>query len=169
MRKECLNGDNKMKKRKKSILIGGIIIIILASVFALTIFPKKTNFDFDGKMTIYKSALCGCCGLYSDYVEKKSNLKIDIVEFDDVSPIKDKYNVPDNLRSCHISVIGDYFVEGHVPLEAIAKLMTEKPDIAGIALPGMPTGSPGMPGKKLGDFVIYAIHHDGSYEEFMRL
>ncbi|NQV09014.1 hypothetical protein HQ529_04140 [Candidatus Woesearchaeota archaeon] len=120
-------------------------------------------------MTIYKSSMCGCCGLYSDYVNKESNLKVNIVSLDDVSSVKNKYNVPENLRSCHIAAIGDYYVEGHVPMEAVVKLMTEKPDIAGIALPGMPAGSPGMPGRKDGDFVIYAINHDGTHNEFMRI
>ena len=63
----------------------------------------------------------------------------------------------------------DYFVEGHVPIEAIEKLMAEKPDIAGIALPGMPSGSPGMGGSRSGQFVIYAIGKDGTTTEFMRI
>ena len=60
-------------------------------------------------------------------------------------------------------------MEGHVPLEAIEKLLQEKPDIKGIAMPGMPSGAPGMLGKKTGDFVVYAVNNDGSYEEFMRI
>ena len=73
------------------------------------------------------------------------------------------------MEICHTTIIGDYFVEGHVPLEAVEKLLTEKPDIKGIAMPGMPSGSPGMPGAKKGDFVIYAVNRDGSYEEWTRL
>ena len=73
------------------------------------------------------------------------------------------------MESCHTTVMGNYFVEGHIPLEVVNKLLTEKPDIKGIAMPGMPNGSPGMPGVKRGDFVIYAINNDGSYAEWMRL
>ena len=73
------------------------------------------------------------------------------------------------MQSCHTTTIGNYFVEGHIPIEAIEKLMTEKPNIKGIAMPGMPSGSPGMPGAKQGPFIIYAIGNDGSVGEFMRM
>ena len=64
---------------------------------------------------------------------------------------------------------GEYYVEGHVPREAIGKLAEETPDIAGIALPGMPLGSPGMPGEKTEEFVIYAVKRDGSFHELMTI
>ncbi|MFC7156958.1 DUF411 domain-containing protein [Halomarina halobia] len=77
--------------------------------------------------------------------------------------------VPEDVESCHTMDTGSYFVEGHVPREAIGKLAAEEPDIAGIALPDMPAGSPGMPGEKTEAFAIYAISKDGSYREFIRL
>ena len=86
-----------------------------------------------------------------------------------MSSVKANYEIPSQLESCHTAVIGDYFVEGHVPLEAVEKLLMEKPDVAGIAMPGMPSGSPGMPGTKRGDFIVYSVNNDGSYEEFMRI
>ena len=73
------------------------------------------------------------------------------------------------MESCHTTVIGEYFVEGHVPVEAIEKLLAEKPDVAGIGMPGMPSGSPGMPGAKQGQFIIYSINKDGTINEFMRI
>ena len=72
------------------------------------------------------------------------------------------------MQSCHTSIIGDYYVEGHVPVEAIRKLLDERPSIDGIALPGMPQGSPGMSGEKAEPFVIYAIT-GGAVEEFVTL
>jgi len=72
------------------------------------------------------------------------------------------------MQSCHTTEIGDYFVEGHVPIEAIDKLLAEKPDIDGITLPDMPAGSPGMPGVKREEFVIYSLK-DGESSEFMRI
>ncbi len=119
-------------------------------------------------ITVYKSELCGCCDLYTKYL-KKSDFDVEVVQQDDLTPLKDELNIPDKLRSCHTTKVGDYFVEGHMPKEAIAKLLAEKPDIAGIALPGMPSGSPGMPGGKQGEFVIYAVGKDGSTSEFMRI
>ncbi len=80
--------------------------------------------------------------------------------------VKDDFDIPEEMRSCHTSVIGEYYVEGHVPVEAIWKLLREQPEIDGIALPGMPDGSPGMPGKKEQPFIIYSIA-DGKVEEFV--
>ncbi len=123
----------------------------------------------ENKATVFKSPSCGCCSMYIKYLKKQSNLDVDVVEKMDITPIKTKYDIPSNLRSCHTTIIGDYFVEGHVPIEAINKLMSEKPNITGIALPQMPSGSPGMPGSKTEAFVIYAVNKDGSYDEFMKI
>jgi len=75
--------------------------------------------------------------------------------------IKDQLGIPESMRSCHTVIIGSYFVEGHVPVAAIAKMLQAKPRIKGIALPGMPPGSPGMDGTKQGPLVVYAIDEKG--------
>ncbi|NOZ81348.1 MAG: DUF411 domain-containing protein [DPANN group archaeon] len=121
-----------------------------------------------GKITLLKSSSCGCCTGWGKYAEKQG-FKVDVKIKDDLQTLKDDYRIPMEMRSCHTALIGDYFVEGHVPLEAVTKLLEEKPDIAGIALPGMPSGSPGMPGKKTESWVIYGINKDGSSFEFMTL
>ncbi len=157
------------KKGRKGlvIILMGIVMTFLLVVAGCS---KKAPVavDSDHQIKLYKSELCGCCGLYGKYLEKKS-YAVDVVEMDNIDPIKEKFHVPQDLRSCHTAEIGGYFVEGHIPSEAIDKLMREKPDIAGIAMPGMPSGSPGMPGAKTGDFVIYAVAKDGSTTEFMRI
>ncbi|MFC6823842.1 DUF411 domain-containing protein [Halopelagius fulvigenes] len=119
--------------------------------------------------TLYKAPNCSCCLEYTKYLETATDSSVEVVEASDLAKTKEKYNVPRDVESCHTMDIGDYYVEGHVPLEAIGKLAEEKPDIAGIALPGMPRGSPGMPGEKAEEFVIYAASADGSYREFMQL
>ncbi len=119
-------------------------------------------------VTVFKSMNCGCCGIYSQYM-KKEGFTVEVVNTETIDAIKMREGVPSTMQSCHTTVVGDYFVEGHVPSEAVVKLLTEKPDIAGIAMPGMPSGSPGMPGGKHGEFVVHAIHHDGSVTEFMRI
>ncbi len=86
----------------------------------------------------------------------------------DMTPIKDKHRIPAYLAACHTALIGDYFVEGHVPIEAIMKLLDEKPAIDGIGLPGMPSGAPGMGGPKMEEFIIYAMS-DGEVSEFLTL
>ncbi len=83
-----------------------------------------------------------------------------------MTSIKQEYQIPQDMISCHTAVIEDYFVEGHVPVKAIEEMLEEKPAINGIALPGMPPGSPGMPGEKTESFKIYALL-DGAKSEFM--
>jgi hypothetical protein len=68
------------------------------------------------------------------------------------------------LQSCHITVLGDYYVEGHVPFEVLEKLVTEMPDVDGLVLPGMPDGSPGMPGSQNQDWVIYGVKNGETFE-----
>ena len=108
------------------------------------------------KAVMYKNPQCGCCGHYAKYL-RQNGFKVTIRNMRDVTPIKERYGIHDDLWSCHTSLIGGYVVEGHVPKEAIDRLLTEKPDIRGIALAEMPDGSPGMPGPKTEPFVIQTI------------
>lgn len=121
----------------------------------------------DVVVTVYRSATCGCCAGYEDYLEEEG-FEVDDVVMDDVESVKDDMLIPEDMRSCHTSLVGDYFVEGHVPAEAILVLLDEAPAIDGIALPGMPQGSPGMSGDKTEPFVIYSIT-DGEVDEFMTI
>ena len=156
--------------KSKSILFGAIGLILILILFIL-LKPASGSAilkNFEGNVEFHKSMSCGCCGIHSNYLENKG-LNLNIINMEDVSPIKKEYGVPSALESCHTTIIGDYFVEGHMPVEAIEKLLKEKPDIAGIALPGMPSGSPGMPGPKRVEWVVYAVNKDGTYDEFMRI
>lgn len=119
------------------------------------------------KVTVHKSPTCGCCVGYVSYLEKHG-YEVEVVETKDLGSIKAEHSIPHDMQSCHTTVIGDYFVEGHVPLEAVNKLLEEKPEIDGIALPAMPAGSPGMPGVKRGEFRIFSLK-DGADAEFMSL
>ena len=150
---------------KKVVIVTTILLIVAVLAIAIPRM-KGGQAEFKPPITIYKSMNCGCCGVYSDYMRR--DFDVAIVNTEDPS-IKDSNGVPAEMRSCHTTIIGDYFVEGHIPVEAIKKLMEEKPDIKGIAMPGMPSGSPGMPGAKKGQFIIYQVNNDGSYSEFMRL
>ncbi len=168
--------------KKKTWIITGIVIIFIVAIFVLAGGKSSTpsNSKITGAyidvlkensvdITIYKTPQCGCCGVYINYMQKKTTSKITVEALPDLTSIKDRYNVPANMRSCHTSVINGYVVEGHIPAEAINKLLTDKPNIYGIAMPGMPSGSPGMPGRKLGEFVVYSLNKDGTTSEFMRL
>ncbi len=129
---------------------------------------KKNNLLAGEQIVLFKSQSCGCCSLYGSYLGKRGfDLKIE--DHSNLTPIKEQLGVPASLQSCHTVKIGNYFVEGHIPIEAIEKLLQEKPNIKGIAMPGMPSGSPGMPGAKNEPFVIYAVENSGSINEFLRI
>ncbi len=153
------------------------IVLLAGIIFATVKTTGANNFEavdgFEGDITIYKSGECGCCGVYGGYFTREGNSDTKIVNLEDIGSIKLRYGVPSQMESCHTTILesGDktYFVEGHIPLEAVEKLLIDKPDIKGIAMPGMPNGSPGMQGAKKGDFVIYAVNNDGTWEEWMRL
>ncbi len=159
-------------KSKNKLLLAFFIIGLIAAAGCAS--QKTSDNQINSKVadgvtaTIFKSSGCGCCSIYSQYMDKKG-FNVQVVDTEDLSSIKIKYNIPKPMQSCHTTIVGDYFVEGHVPTEAIEKLLTEKPDIAGIAMPGMPSGSPGMPGSKRGPFIVYAVNKDGSTSEFMRI
>jgi hypothetical protein len=159
----------KRKSLFSFIVLGVFFVFGMILLFSNSVASYESLENFDGSITLYKSSSCGCCGIYSSYFKRNGNSKINVVNVPDTGKIMNDYNIPSFLESCHTVVIGDYFVEGHVPLEAVEKLLSEKPDILGIGMPGMPEGSPGMPGAKRGDFVIYGINKDGSSFEFMRI
>ncbi len=108
------------------------------------------------EVSIIKSPTCSCCNGYVDEL-KKQGFQVNVIDTEDITPIKEKYQIPRDMQSCHTALIGDYYVEGHVPIEAVKKLLAEKPPIDGIAMPGMPPGSPGMPGTKSRPFEVYAL------------
>lgn len=110
----------------------------------------------DRQITVYKSASCGCCGGWVE-VMRQNGFSVKVQEMDDVEPIKNFLRVDEDLRSCHTAIVDGYVVEGHVTPTAIRKLLAERPKVRGIALPGMPEGSPGMSGNKSEPFVTYTI------------
>ena len=125
--------------------------------------------EFLNEGTLYKTPNCSCCLEYTEYLETTTDANIETVGVSDLAVTKEEYGVPEDVESCHTLDVGQYFIEGHVPREAIGKLGEKRPGIAGIALPEMPLGSPGMPGEQTEVFVIYAVAADQSYTEFMRL
>jgi hypothetical protein len=119
-------------------------------------------------VTLYKDPECGCCDGYADYL-RHHGFAVTAKATPDLSEISRKAGIPTDLQGCHTAFIGDYVVDGHVPVEAIKKLLAERPDIKGITLPGMPEGSPGMAATKTEPFKIYAVDQDGKSSVFMTL
>lgn len=94
-------------------------------------------------MTVYKSADCGCCTLWIDHV-RAEGFTVRFINTDNLGAVKRELGVPPRLGSCHTAVVGGYTVEGHVPASDIKRLLQQKPKVKGLAVPGMPIGSPGM-------------------------
>jgi hypothetical protein len=112
-------------------------------------------------VTLWKNPSCSCCEGYAQYLDQ-NGFKVGLRPTNDLAEISRKAGIPEALEGCHTSFIGDYVVDGHVPVKTIRKLLDEKPAIAGITLPGMPSGSPGMYGERAGPLTVYAISRDGT-------
>lgn len=148
-----------MKSSKAFVVVTIVIsaLIVFWAVANVGAPNQAANPSFeDGQVVLYKDPSCGCCEVYASYL-KKEGVEATTVEVANMGEVKMNFGIPDYLQSCHTMEVGGYVVEGHVPLSVVTKLLTEKPAIKGISLPGMPSGSPGMPGPKMSPFVIYVI------------
>lgn len=109
--------------------------------------------------TLYKNPQCECCEAYADYLGQ-NGYDVTVKPIHDLSLIKQQFGVEEPLEGCHTTLVEGYVVEGHVPVSVLNRLLDERPQIRGISLPGMPTGSPGMSGEKVEPFTIYEISDD---------
>ncbi|GIW65497.1 MAG: hypothetical protein KatS3mg094_016 [Candidatus Parcubacteria bacterium] len=160
----------KMKKNNLWLLIGIILGAILILLISNNLSLKPSN-KFSGiKAKVYYQENCGCCKEYIDYLRRNGfNIETQVMSLEELDRNKKELKIPESLYACHTVLIGDYFIEGHIPIEAIQKLLTEKPDINGIALPGMPSGSPGMPGFKIYPFKIHSVKNGEDKGIFMEI
>lgn len=110
----------------------------------------------DEPFIIHRTDTCGCCGAYEEILEA-AGVAIQPSIHEDLTHVRAAFGVPEDQASCHTGQIAGYAIEGHVPLAAIEQLLTERPDVDGIALAGMPAGSPGMPGPKQAPLVVTLI------------
>jgi len=151
------------------------VTLVILSISIFFIFSFVTNKQNTSAVTkaskynveVFKTPSCGCCYGYVLFLEEEK-FKVKQTDMKNLHSIKKKYNIPLEMQSCHTTILSKYFIEGHVPIEAINKLLKEQPDIDGIALPGMPIGTPGMPGKKEEPYVIYQLV-DGKSSVFMTI
>jgi hypothetical protein len=118
-------------------------------------------------IAIYKSKTCGCCAKWVDYV-KANGFQPTVHDEEEMDQLKNRLGIPSEVRSCHTAVLGNYLIEGHVPVREVRRLLEEQPKVAGLAVPGMPSLSPGMapPGAQVGGFEVIAFQFDGSTRSF---
>ena len=119
------------------------------------------------QLTVHKSPYCGCCAKWIEHVQRHG-FTVKVVETEDMMAVKKRLGVPDGLISCHTTEAGGYFVEGHVPAADIERLLAQKPKAAGIAVPGMPAGSPGMENAGKEPYATVLVRRDGTTDVFAR-
>jgi hypothetical protein len=117
--------------------------------------------------TVWLTPTCGCCGKWVEHMQAAS-FKLAREVTTDMNAVPAHKRVPEELRSCHTAVVGQYVIEGHVPADVVRKLLKEQPRIAGLAAPGMPSGSPGMEGPNPRPYSIVAFRADGTTYEFAK-
>ncbi len=111
--------------------------------------------------TLYQGESCDCCGVYAEYLQDHLDGDLEVAVTDDLAAVKEERGVDSSLQSCHTVDLEGYVIEGHVPVEVVATLLEDEPDVDGIALPGMPAGSPGMGGEKDETWTIYELDATG--------
>ena len=133
-------------------------------ILTLSLLLLACNQDTKEKLVVYQSPSCGCCSGWVANMEE-NGFNVEAIKTEDMYSTKVNAGIDMSLSSCHTGFIGDYFVEGHVPHDAIEKLLNERPDIKGITVPGMPSGI-NVPGMEVSNerakFDVLAVNNDGS-------
>ena len=114
--------------------------------------------------TLYKDPQCGCCSGYGQYL-RENGYRVKIINTEYLSQVKQSNGITEDMESCHTMLIDGYVVEGHVSVNIVDKLLSERPNITGIYLPGMPMGSPGMGGEKEDAFKVYSYTKENNERE----
>lgn len=130
----------------------GVLVLLMIATAAISPVMAASAIP----ATLYKNPSCQCCENYAKYLDK-NGFAVKVIATDDLARIKREHHIPPALEGCHTVLVSGYVVDGHVPVEVVKRLLRERSAITGIALPGMPAGSPGMMGKKQGPFVVYAF------------
>lgn len=114
------------------------------------------------QLTVWKTPTCGCCGDWVSHL-RKSGFEVAINDVNDTAPIRKKFGLADKFGSCHTARLNGYVIEGHVPAQQLNRLLAEKPVALGLAVPGMPMGSPGMEvGSTRDAYSVLLVRLDGS-------
>ncbi len=118
------------------------------------------------QVDVYKNPDCGCCSGWVDHL-KAAGFPVKVHETPDTSAVRKRHGIPDQFGSCHTGVVGGYALEGHVPAEEVKRLLAQKPMAAGLSVPGMPVGSPGMEvGSRKDPFPVLLIDKAGRSSVF---
>jgi hypothetical protein len=124
-------------------LARGVWVAIAGLAVALTVQLTTSAQQQKPVVSVFKSPTCGCCSLWVEHM-KANGFDLKVQDVEDINALKTKFGVAPEFSSCHTSQVNGYIIEGHVPAAAVQRLLKERPKVAGLAVPGMPAGSPGM-------------------------
>lgn len=151
---------NMKKLAAAGMLVAGALLVI-------SFRGSDADMAADPELHVYKSPTCGCCAKWVEHMEAAGfKVSVEDVSNDVLTGVKIRHGVPLELSSCHTTVVGDYVVEGHVPASVVTRLLEEAPEIKGITVPGMPTGSPGMEGPNPRPYAVVAFDGKGNRTVF---
>jgi len=154
-----------MTTRREWLLLTGGVVLGAGGGRLLRAAPRLAVDD--NAIEIWKSATCGCCKQWVEHM-RANGFRPTTHDVLDVAPFKQKYRVPAALASCHTAVVSGYAIEGHVPADVVRQLLKERPKVLGLAVPGMPMGSPGMEGPRKDRYDVIAFADNGQTRVFAR-
>lgn len=158
-----------MNKKILFSIIGVLVLVVIGELvyFSTKEEPAKmvavtqTNAD----VVMYKRPNCGCCEKWATYM-RAAGYTVEVRPTNKLMEVKQQHGIPIGAASCHTALIGDYVIEGHVPVDDIKKLLAQDIDAAGLVVPGMPQGSPGMPSPNPQPYKVYLLGNDGNLSVF---
>jgi len=152
--------------QRRNFLLASTLALALPLAHAATKKTKAAAPTTPALITVYKSPTCGCCAHWIEHLQE-AGFETKVINSEDMDAIKLAQRVPNEMMSCHTGVVDGYFIEGHVPAEDIKKLLTQRPKARGLAVPGMPMGSPGMEMEGHVDvYSVYLVQADGSADVY---
>ncbi len=158
-----------MQRFRPTVLIsalGKVVALMFFTAGVLSLSNAAAVAENGTAVTVFKSPSCGCCGKWVEYM-RSHGFVVSIRDMENLDVVKKMAGVPEGLQACHTARVGDYVVEGHVPVEAVRRLLRKRPTTHGIAVPGMPAGSPGMESPEPQRYSVYSFDKNGKTDEFM--
>jgi hypothetical protein len=144
-------GEYKMMTRR----------MMMAATLALTVYVAPAIAEDKPKATLYRNPNCSCCLDYAKYL-RENGFDVTVDSKQDLAAVRKQLHIAEKFEGCHVMTVGRYAVEGHVSADNVNNLLKEQPDIIGISIPGMPSGTPGMTGTKTGPLSVYEIRSDSA-------
>jgi hypothetical protein len=156
-----VRATDRIERSRITLILGG------AAFAALRALPAIAEAAPGAEVTVYKSPTCGCCTEWVAHL-RRHGFRVKTEDLPDLSSVKTRHGVPAALQSCHTAIVEGYVVEGHVPADLVERLLRERPRIVGLAVPGMPVGSPGMevPGVPADRYRVLTFDRSGKTDVF---